>query len=91
LDFFGFEFLFFLFLVVLEFRAADNRIDLGYFRGFFVLGFDKVRSEGVHLVFAQIGFAVRRRQLKRRSFMARRIRTVSRKGSVFRRADIFFR
>jgi hypothetical protein len=63
---------------------------MGYFRGFFVLGFDEVRGKGVNLVFAEIGFTVRHGQLKRGSFMARRIRTMSGKGRVFRCADIFF-
>jgi hypothetical protein len=61
MDLFAFEFVFFLFLVVHEFCAAGNSIDLGYFRGFFVLGLDKIRSKGVDLVFAEIGFAGRHR------------------------------
>jgi hypothetical protein len=90
MDLLGFEFVFFIFFFVHEFGAADNRINLGYFRGFFVFGFDKVRSKGINLVFAEIGFTVCHWQLKRRSLVARGIRTVSGKGSVFRCADIFF-
>lgn len=84
-------------VIFFEFGAADDGAGLDEIGGFLVFCLDEFGRKGHDLVFAQFDIVARGRgfrisgyrQLERRSFVPRWIRTMSRKGRILRNADIF--